>query len=367
MRVGILGGGQLAQMIAQAGANLDMSFKFISPDPKACAAPYGEHICADYQDEQAYQQMLEWADVFTYEFESIPKSVVESLEKKLALLPSSKALNVAGDRLKEKRTFNGLGIPTANFAPVDSLESLQSAVEEIGLPAILKTRSEGYDGKGQAVLRDVSQLEAAWQSVGQVPCILESMVNFSREVSIIAARSKQGEIVYYPLTENHHREGILRLSLPLQNDPYQQQAEKLAKALLDELDYVGVIAVELFQVGESLVANEFAPRVHNSGHWTIEGAHTSQFENHLRAICGLPLGKTDAINTCAMVNIIGKLPREEDVAAIDGARFHDYSKGEKPGRKIGHITITSEGLSDEAFKANLKRILQLVGEDPELG
>lgn len=362
MRVGILGGGQLAQMLAQAGANLDMSFKFISPDPKACAAPYGDHICADYLDEQAYQQMLEWADVFTYEFESIPQSVVESLEKKLALLPSSKALNVAGDRFQEKTTFNTLGIPTANFAAVDSIESLQDAVAKIGLPAILKTRREGYDGKGQAVLRDANQLADAWQSVGQVPCILESMVNFSREVSIIAARSKQGDIVFYPLTENHHREGILRLSLPLQNDPYQQQAEGLVKTLLDELDYVGVIALELFQVGESLVANEFAPRVHNSGHWTIEGAHTSQFENHLRAICGLPLGSAEAVNTSAMVNIIGKLPSEEDVDAIEGARFHDYSKDEKPGRKIGHITISSEGLSQEVFDKNLTRILTLVGE-----
>jgi 5-(carboxyamino)imidazole ribonucleotide synthase len=360
MKVGLLGGGQLAQMLAQAGSHLGMTFRFISPDPQACAAPFGEHIYADYHDTQAFEQLAEWADVITYESENIPGAVANALEKIATFLPSAKALRIAGDRLLEKQLFNTLNIPTVAFEDVSSVETLHLAVEKIGLPAILKTRKEGYDGKGQVVLRDKNQTEAAWNSLGQTPCILEEMVNFSREVSIIAVRNKQGHCEFYPLTENHHRDGILRLSLCLKSDPYQQQAETLIKKLLKKLDYVGVLTLELFQVGETLMANEMAPRVHNSGHWTIEGSEVSQFENHLRAVCGLPLGYTKKVKASAMLNLIGTLPSEDEISAFADTYFHDYGKSEKPGRKLGHITMTCYDNKPDSFDHTLKKLIQIV-------
>ena len=288
MRVGILGGGQLAQMMAKAGAKLDMSFQFLCPETNACAAPYGQLLTANYQNSEAQKHLADWADVITYEFESIPVETVRNLEERAPLHPSSTAIQTAGDRLLEKTAFNDLAIPTAEFANVTDFAMLESAVARIGLPAILKTRKEGYDGKGQQVLRNQDQLKAAWEALGGVPCILEAMVNFDREVSIIAVRDQKGELVFYPLAENNHREGILRLSVTLDQDPIQPKAEALITRLLEKLDYVGVLTLELFQVGDTLMANEMAPRVHNTGHWSIEGAPASQFENHLRAVAGLP-------------------------------------------------------------------------------
>ncbi|MBC8284630.1 MAG: 5-(carboxyamino)imidazole ribonucleotide synthase [Nitrospinae bacterium] len=365
MNIGILGGGQLARMMAQAGSSLGLSFMFLSPDSHACAAPFGEHLCASYDDKGAQKRFAEWADVATYEFENIPLSVVESIQQQIPLHPASSVLSVARDRLAEKLLFHNLGISTAKFAPIDSLEELINALEDIAFPAILKKRTQGYDGKGQALLRKASDLSEAWEELGKVPCIVESMVTFRRELSIIAARNQKGEMVFYPVSENHHRDGILRLSISRQDDPMQARAEAEIRGVMDHLSYVGVMALELFQVGDQLFANELAPRVHNSGHWTIEAAETSQFENHLRAICGLPLGKTSSVQTSAMVNLIGRLPVEEQIRNIAGASLHFYGKAERPGRKVGHVTLTSSDCSPEEFDLRLAALLQLAGE-PEL-
>jgi 5-(carboxyamino)imidazole ribonucleotide synthase len=362
MNIGVLGGGQLARMMAQAGSSLGLNFMFLCPDSDACAAPYGEHLCASYEDKHAQEHLAKWADVVTYEFENIPLSLVESLQQQTPLHPASSVLSVARDRLSEKLLFRTLGIPTAKFAPVDSLEMLINALEDIALPAILKTRTQGYDGKGQALLRKESDLSAIWEEIGKVPCIVESMVEFRRELSIIAARNQKGDMVFYPVSENHHRDGILRLSISRQDDPMQARAEAKIRSIMDNLSYVGVMALELFQVGDQLFANELAPRVHNSGHWTIEAAETSQFENHLRAICGLPLGRTSSTQNTAMVNLIGRLPVEEEIRNIPGTSLHFYGKLKRPERKVGHVTLTRSDGSPDEFDQRLAALLQLAGE-----
>ncbi|MGK0180204.1 MAG: 5-(carboxyamino)imidazole ribonucleotide synthase [Nitrospinales bacterium] len=362
MNIGVLGGGQLARMMAQAGSSLGLNFMFLCPDSHACAAPYGKHLCAPYNDKRAQEHLAKWADVVTYEFENIPLPLVESLQQQIPLHPSSSVLSVSRDRLTEKFLFRTLGIPTAKFAPVDSLEMLINSLEDIALPAILKTRTQGYDGKGQAVLSKKSDLSTAWEEVGKVPCIVESMVEFRRELSIIAARNQKGDMVFYPVSENHHRDGILRLSISRKDDPMQARAEVIIRSIMDNLGYVGVMALELFQVADQLFANELAPRVHNSGHWTIEATETSQFENHLRAICGLPLGRTSSMQTTAMVNLIGRLPEEAEIRNIPGTSLNFYGKIKKLGRKLGHVTLTSNDYLPEEFELRLADLLQLAGE-----
>ncbi len=362
MKVGIIGGGQLAQMLAEAGRRLGMTFQFICPDEQACAKSHGTLICSNYTDSGAYDELLAWADVITYEFEQIPYSVMESLEQKIKLYPSALALKMSSDRLFEKRMFNDLGIETAQFLPVNSLEDLEKAVEVIGRPSILKTRTQGYDGKGQVVVRDTSDLSSVWNTLNQVPCILESMIDFENEYSIIAACNQRGEVVFYPLTENHHREGILRLSLCLNESPLQSQAEALVTKVIRELNYVGVITLEMFQVGSSLIANEIAPRVHNSGHWTQDGANVCQFENHLRAVCDLPLVPPELSAPSAMVNLIGQTPSKHHLETLGPICHHIYGKASRPGRKLGHINITQEKITQAAFQHILKKLLSLVGE-----
>ncbi|MZH40893.1 MAG: 5-(carboxyamino)imidazole ribonucleotide synthase [Nitrospinae bacterium] len=367
MNIGILGGGQLARMMAQAGQSLGLSFMLICPNKNACAASFGTHLCASYDDEHAQKRLSDWADVVTYEFENVPLSTLESLQQQVLLHPSSSVLAVARDRLIEKRRFHSLGISTAKFAPVDSLEDLTRALKDIGLPAILKTRTQGYDGKGQALLRDEHDIVAAWERLGQSPCIVESMVNFNRELSIIAARDQRGAMVYYPISENHHRDGILRLSVSRLNDPLQAEANAAIKKVMDDFNYVGVMALELFQVNDQLFANEFAPRVHNTGHLTIEAAETSQFENHLKAICGMPLGATTSARPAAMVNLISRLPEEEQIRSVPGATPHFYGKAERPGRKVGHITLTGDDCTVEEFDQRLVTLLQIAGENELAG
>ncbi len=362
INVGILGGGQLAQMLAQAGEPLGMKFKFICPDESACAAQYGEQICKAYDDESAHKELMDWADVITYEFENIPTQMVAKLEQTSTLYPPSSALATAGDRINEKTMFNSLGIQTARYAAIDNLSDLQRAVVEIGVPSILKTRSDGYDGKGQVVIRDDTDLDSAWNHLLGVPCILESMVNFDREVSIIAARKPNGEIAFYPLTENHHREGILRLSLCLDQEPLQAKAQSMVQKIAEHLDYVGVIALELFQAGDELLANEIAPRVHNSGHWTQDGTQCSQFENHLRAISDMPLLQPELLAPTAMVNLIATLPEAEDINRHSTARPHIYGKSERPGRKIGHVNMLAKPDAVPEFNAELVSLLTVVGE-----
>lgn len=342
MIVGILGAGQLARMIALAGYPLGLKFIFLDPSKDSCANSLGEHLHGAYDDPKLLQQLAQRADVVTYEFENVPADVAAFLASHTQVHPSPKALAVAQDRLTEKTFFNTIDIPTPLYAPVDSLEELEYVMPTIGWPAILKSRTQGYDGKGQSVLKSAADLAGAWQLLDGMPAIVEAFVPFDREISIIAARNAAGAVVFYPLSENLHRGGILRVAQSREGDPMQQQAETYALRLLEALDYVGVLALELFEVKGHLMANEFAPRVHNSGHWTIEGAETSQFENHLRAILNLPLGSAAAVGKSAMVNFIGGLPDSAEIVSIAQAHLHLYDKAPRKGRKVAHATARTE-------------------------
>ncbi|HBQ10274.1 MAG TPA: 5-(carboxyamino)imidazole ribonucleotide synthase [Myxococcales bacterium] len=345
MRVGILGGGQLGRMLALSGHPLGYSFVVLTPDANAPAASVAETIVAEYDDPVALASLAERVDVVTYEFENVPVAAVELLrEKNVPVHPNPRALEVASDRLNEKSLFTELGIPTVPFQAVDDAASMEAATRFIGLPAVLKTRRFGYDGKGQRVLRHGADVEGAFTGLGAVPQILEGFVDFRRELSIVSVRGQDGEIVSYPLVENRHEGGVLRLTRAPAADvtPAQQAtAEGYAKALLEHLDYVGVLALELFDDGVDLLANEIAPRVHNSGHWTIEGAETSQFENHLRAITGAALGSCAPRGVSAMINLIGEAPAAQSILSVPGAHLHLYGKRPRPGRKIGHVTVTA--------------------------
>jgi len=358
MIVGILGGGQLARMMALAGHPLGIKVIFLDPSDEACSKEVATGIQGDYTDEKQLTRLADQCDVITYEFENVPQQSVDFLSRLTRVHPGSKALATAQDRLHEKNMFQKLGIPTAQFAAIDSLEQLEQAINTIGLPAVLKTRRLGYDGKGQAVLRDPGDAKAAWQSIGQSPAILEAFVKFDREISIIATRSANGETAYYPLTENVHVDGILHTSKALSACPVQPKAEALSETLMTELNYVGVIALELFQQGDKLIANEFAPRVHNSGHWTMEGAYTGQFENHLRAVCDLPLGDSHAVGPSAMVNLVGAIPDIAAILAIPGCHLHLYDKAPRSGRKIGHINICAP--DDNILSQRIEQITLLL-------
>ncbi len=358
MKVGVLGGGQLARMLALAGYPLGQDFSVLDPGHGACSAAVAEQLHGDYVDQNLLTKLAEQVDVVTYEFENVPAAAVEFLADKVPVYPPQQALAIAQDRFKEKTLFAELDIATPAFAAVNSLEELQQAMSQVGWPAVLKTRSEGYDGKGQAVLRQPEDLAPAWQMLAGVAAIVEAFVPFEREVSILAVRSTTGEIVCYPLTENTHRDGILCLSIARPDDAMQAKAVEYAERLLDKLDYVGVLALELFQAGDDLLANEFAPRVHNSGHWTQDGAVTCQFENHLRAISGLPLGATDVIGHAAMVNLIGAIPASEAVLVNRHAHLHLYGKTERPGRKVGHVNLCAQ--SEQDMDAGLKLLLELL-------
>lgn len=341
MKIGVIGGGQLGRMLALAGIPLDMDFVFLDPAPDACSATLGGHIQAGYSDQTALRQLADGVDLLTFEFESVPAETVAFLEQFVPVYPSAAALRIARDRWFEKSLFRELDIPTPSFANVLSQHELEQAVDSIGLPAVLKTRTLGYDGKGQKVLRRPADVEGAFAELGSVPCLLEGFVPFSGEVSLVAVRARSGETRFYPLVHNTHVDGILHLSIASQAHPLQAQAEDYVSRVLKHLDYVGVLAFEFFEVAGGLKANEIAPRVHNSGHWTIEGALCSQFENHLRAIAGLPLGSTARRCESAMLNFIGSVPPVEQVAAIEDCHLHHYGKAFKAGRKVGHATLCS--------------------------
>lgn len=357
MKIGILGAGQLARMIALSGFPLGLEFIFLDPSADACAHQLGEQLVGAYDDETLLAEMAAKADVVTYEFENVPAKVANFLAERTSVYPPPQALQVGQDRWVEKTYFRDLGIPTPDFAVVNHLEDLHNAVVNLGFPAILKTRRLGYDGKGQVFIQPDTDLAQAWEAVRGYDCILEAFVPFQREVSIIAARSVSGEVKYYPLSENLHKGGILRVAECKANDPLQAQAEDYISRLLASLDYVGVIALELFEVDGKLLANEFAPRVHNSGHWTIEGAETSQFENHLRAILNLPLGSTAAVGQAAMVNFIGGLPKVEDVLAIPFVHAHWYGKDPRKGRKVAHATVRAE--NNDGFQLWINQLIRL--------
>ena len=341
MKIGILGAGQLGRMLALAGYPLEFDFVFLDPAVEACAAPLGQHLRADYEDETALADFCRRVDVASFEFENVPLRTAEFVAARVPLLPTPPALKASQDRLGEKQLFESLGIPVPRFAAVDSRQQLEEAAQHTGLPAVLKTRRMGYDGKGQAVRRSTADFDIAWAKLGGQPLILEAFVAFERELSCLGVRGQGGEVRFYPVVENVHRNGILRTARPRAADPLQELAEGYTLRVLQKLDYTGVLAFEFFAVGGGLLANEIAPRVHNSGHWSIEGAECSQFENHLRAVAGLPLGSVALRGASAMLNFIGTCPALKAATALEGVHVHLYGKSPKPQRKIGHATVTA--------------------------
>ena len=348
MTIGILGGGQLGYMLALAGYPLGLHFKFFDPSPEAPVGRIAQRVTAEFSDESALEKFAAGLELVTYEFENVPLSAVRLLAERVPVFPPLEALEAAQDRLKEKHFFRDLGVATAEFAPVAGATSLEQAVEIVSLPAVLKTCRMGYDGKGQWMLRTSEDMVrartemSATKTLGDVPFILERFVPFQRELSVLAVRGRTGETAVYPLVENHHRDGILRLSLapaPRLDPAIQRAAEDAARRACQALSYVGVLAIEFFELDGRLLANEMAPRVHNSGHWSIEGAVTSQFENHLRAVKSLPLGSTNAIGSSAMLNLVGEVPDPAEVLSIRDAHLHLYGKSARVGRKLGHVTL----------------------------
>jgi 5-(carboxyamino)imidazole ribonucleotide synthase len=368
MKIGVLGGGQLGQMMALAGYPLGFRLRFLDRAADAPASHVAECITASFEDQESLKRFAAQMDVATYEFENIPAPTARFLSREVPrFMPPPLALEIAQDRLAQKQFFQRLGIRTPVFAPIVTRAEIEPALALTGLPAVLKTRRWGYDGKGQTVVRDAVEVSRAWESVGGLPLIVESFVQFERELSLVAVRSVTGETAFYPLTENHHRQGILRLSRApaLGLAPGQQEtANSYATRIFAELGYAGVLTVEFFSQGGLLLANEMATRVHNSGHWTIEGAETSQFENHLRAIAGLPLGLVSPRGHSAMVNFIGTVPDTRALLAIPGIHLHIYGKSPRPGRKLGHATLCAT--SPEALSTPLSRLQSLAGCDDNL-
>ena len=346
--VGILGGGQLARMMALAGAPLGLRFLAMDTSADACAGQFVPMVVGDWRDEAALAEFASRVDVATFDFENVPAESAEWLAARIPVFPAPRALRNAQDRLAEKTLFNELGIGTPAFAAVDTRAGLDEAVARIGLPCILKTRRLGYDGKGQFRLKTPADLDAAWAALGpqapKVGLILEAFVPFEREVSVVAVRGRDGEFRAWPLTENWHRDGILSASMApcAEGAALEPQAVAYARKVAEALDYVGVFALELFVRDGQLLANEMAPRVHNSGHWTIEGAETSQFENHLRAVLGLPLGSTAAVGQSVMLNWIGAMPEAAPVLRSPAGHWHDYGKTSREGRKVGHATLRAD-------------------------
>ncbi|MGP9834286.1 5-(carboxyamino)imidazole ribonucleotide synthase [Marinobacter sp. NSM] len=363
MRIGVLGAGQLGRMLALAGYPLAKDFVFydMSGSP---SAGLGEVIID--RDGQYLDDFISRVDRVTYEFEHLPVAVAEELAKHKPVHPSPRALEVCQNREAEKTLFGRLGIPTPQWQIADSAESLKTAAEELGCPVVAKSITEGYDGKGQAVLKTPEEAQAAWSSIGHPRVIVEKFVNFKREVSIIAVRAEDGDLAFYPIAENTHHEGILRYSIapaPALQAHIQQDAEKYIKSLLNELNYVGVLTLELFETNDGLVANEMAPRVHNSGHWTIEGAMTSQFENHIRAVSGHALGNVEARGLSCMINIIGEHGDIERILELPYAHVHLYNKGERPGRKLGHVNILADSYEELVWR--VRNCAQFLPGSPE--
>jgi 5-(carboxyamino)imidazole ribonucleotide synthase len=345
--IGILGGGQLGRMLALAAARLALRCHVYAPEKDSCAfqvTPLATR--ADYEDERALMRFAASVDVITYEFENVPAKTAALLARRKKVAPDPSVLEITQDRLIEKNLIAELGIATAPYAPVHSASQLVAAVEKVSLPAVLKTRQFGYDGKGQAKIDKDGDAAAAWRALRQVPCILEGFIDFEREISVVAARSAAGKIECFDVTENVHRDGILKISrVPAKvSGPVDAEARRIATRIAEAFDYVGVLAVEMFVARKgakrTLLVNEIAPRVHNSGHWTIDGATVSQFEQHIRAVAGWPLVKPLRLGRAEMTNLIGA---EVDEAAqwlsVSGASVHLYGKGDaRAGRKMAHVT-----------------------------
>ncbi len=368
--VGILGGGQLARMLALAGAPLGLRFKVMDTSADACAGQFAPMVVGDYRDDAALAEFASSVDVATFDFENVPAESAQWLAERIPVFPSPRALAVAQDRLAEKTLFRELGIPVPDFAPIDTREDLDAALARVGAPCILKTRRLGYDGKGQFRIRSLADADAAWAALGEqaatVGLILEGFVAFDRELSVVAVRGRDGEFRTWPLTENWHVDGVLSASLApaVADDVLTATAFDYARALAEALDYVGVFALELFCRDGELLANELAPRVHNSGHWSIEGSETSQFQNHLRAVLGLPLGDTRMVGHACMLNWIGAMPDPGPVLAEPGGHWHDYGKSPREGRKVGHATLRADGVADLGHA--LERVGRALGREAQV-
>ena len=356
MKIGIIGAGQLGRMLALAGYPLGQRFVFLDHSGDAPGGQVGDIIIGEFSDPKKIAELASQVDILTFDVENVPEDAVRPVLDTVSFFPPVNALATAQDRLTEKSLFHELDIPTLDFATVDSLDDLQRETGNIGFPCVLKTRRLGYDGKGQRILKSENDIEPAWVALGSTPLILETFISFDCETSIIGVRSaKDGETAFYPLCRNVHEDGILSYSIaPFERPKLQKNAVAHLTRLMEYFDYAGVLTIEFFVQGEELIANEFAPRVHNSGHWTIEGAVTSQFENHIRAILGLPLGDTSPTGHSAMVNYLGHLPELESVLGIVGAHFHDYGKEPRPKRKLGHCTVT---LDDEKSRNRALNLL----------
>ncbi|MNV00471.1 N5-carboxyaminoimidazole ribonucleotide synthase [compost metagenome] len=346
--VGILGGGQLARMMALAGAPLGLRFVVFDPAADACAGQVAPLQVGAFDDTAALAEFAAKVDVVTFDFENVPAASARWLAEHKPVFPNPAALAVAQDRLSEKTLFQELGIALPPFADIRSRDELADKVAEFGMPCILKTRRLGYDGKGQFRIRSEADIDTAWQTLGaqveKTGLILEGFVAFDREISVVAVRGRDGEFRAWPLTGNWHVDGVLSASLApaVVSSAQHQTAIDYARRVGERLDYVGVFALELFCRGDALLANEMAPRVHNSGHWTSDGAETSQFENHLRAVLGLPLGDTRMLGHACMLNWLGSMPDAAAVLAQPGGHWHDYGKQPREGRKVGHATLRED-------------------------
>jgi 5-(carboxyamino)imidazole ribonucleotide synthase len=359
MTIGVLGAGQLGRMLALAGYPLGLDFVFLDRAADAPAGQIAPLLCGEFTDAERLAELGTRADVVTFDWENVPLEALHTLARYCPVRPGFKALASAQDRVSEKQLFERLGIPTTRWRAVGTRAELARAVEEIGLPGVLKTRRMGYDGKGQLVLRSRRALDAAWARLGAAALLYEELVPFDCEVSSIGARGRRGELTLYPLSLNLHAGGILRMTrAPFESPALERLAHGYLKRALEHFRYVGVLTIEFFVVGGRLIANEMAPRVHNSGHWTIEGAATSQFENHLRAIAGLPLGSPVPRDHSAMVNLIGRMPRAATLLAHPHLHLHHYGKRPRPGRKLGHCTLLapSAALRDRRARGLLAQL-----------
>ena len=346
MTVGIVGAGQLGRMLALAGYPLGLDFLLLDPAADAPAGRVAPVLHGPFTDARLLAELSQRSEVVTFDWENISVDALRDIEGETRICPPIAALAAAQDRVSEKRLFERLKIPTTRWQAVSSRAQLTRALRDIGLPAVIKTRRLGYDGKGQAVVRTVEDAQRAWEQLGSAPLLYEEMIPFDCEVSIIGARSRRGEIAVYPLNGNVHSEGILRLTRAPYGPPrWQKLAATYLERVLAHFRYTGILAIEFFVRSGKLLANEMAPRVHNSGHWTIEGAVTSQFENHLRAILDLPLGATRPRGFSAMLNLIGTLPDRESLLAEGDLHLHDYGKQPRPGRKLGHCTLVEGSAS----------------------
>ena len=359
MTIGIVGAGQLGRMLALAAYPLGQNVLFVDRDANSPGGQVGPILRGQFTDRRLLRELARRSDVLTFDWENISVASLRALGASTVIAPPLRALAVSQDRLAEKQLFEKLGIPTTRYAAIGSRAGLARAIRRIGLPGVLKTRRFGYDGKGQAILQTDVDVDRAWALLGGVPLIYEERVAFDFEVSILGARSTRGEVAIYPLNRNLHRDGMLRLTrAPWGPAALQRRAAAHLRRMLEYFRYVGILNIEFFARGGALIANETAPRVHNSGHWTIEGAQTSQFENHLRAILGWPLGDTAARGHAAMINLIGSMPERAPLLALSALHWHDYGKAARPGRKLGHVTLIADNalVRDRAARRVLGRI-----------